>query len=399
MKKVYDGVDEAMISRTRAWLLSRRDGSGGFYQNAGKYGFSGASKTVNNAYVLYALTEAGEKGLSQEFKAAYQEVQKSKDAYRTALVTLAALNLGKTSEAQQLLNILRSKVSQQKPGNLKADHSIMRSGGISLEVETCALIALAEMRQSTYANGRVLPLINYIISQRSGGYFGSTQGTILALQALTQFAGLQAGKKQTGKLMVYRGKEKIGELAYNKSQMQAAKLNGLEKYFEQGSQEISIRFASEKEAIPFTLNVRYYAITPKSSKLCDLALSTKLANGKVSIQENIRLTTTVRNKKNVGLPSAVALIGIPSGLSVQPWQLKELQEQGKVAYYELHKNYVIFYFREMAPNSTKTIDLDLKAEIPGTYRAPASTAYLYYTSEFKDWQPGTTVTVKPTIIQ
>lgn len=399
MKKVYDGVDESMINRTKTWLLSRRDGRGGFHQNAGKYGFSGASKTVNNAYLLYALTEAGEKNLSQEFKRAYQEAQKSQDAYRTALVTLAALNLGKASEAQQLLTILRNKVSQRKPGNLKADHSIMRSGGISLEVETCALIALAEMRQSTLENGRVLPLINYIISQRSGGYFGSTQGTILALQALTKYAGLQTGKEQTGKLMVYRGKEKIGELAYNKSQFQAASLKGLEKYFEQGSQDISIRFANEKESIPFTLNVRYYAITPKSSKLCDLALSTKLAKSEINTQESIRLTSTIRNKRNVGLPSAVALIGIPSGLSVQPWQLKELQEQGKVAYYELNKNYVIFYFREMAPNATKTIALDLKAEIPGTYRAPASTAYLYYTSEFKDWQPGTSVTIKPAIAQ
>ncbi|HAS39405.1 MAG TPA: hypothetical protein DCS93_02960 [Microscillaceae bacterium] len=399
MKKVYKGVSDEMIARTKAWLLSRKDGKGGFKQNAGKYGFSGASKTVNNAYVLYALTEAGEKELDLEFKNVYQEVQKSQDTYRTALTALAAMNLGKTAEAKSLLNRLRSQVSQLKPGKFKVDHSIVRSGGVSLQIETSALIALAEMRQPTPDMNRVLPLVNYIIAQRSGGYFGSTQGTVLALQALTQYADLQANKPQNGQLLVYRGQEKIGTLAFNKSQLKVASLKGLEKYFKQGANDISVRFANEKTSIPFTLNTRYYAITPTSSKACALALNTQLASAQAQTQENVRLTTTIRNKTAKGLPSAVALVGIPSGLSVQPWQLKELQEQGKVAYYELRKSYVIFYFREMAPKAVQTIHLDLKAEVPGIYRAPASTAYLYYTSELKDWQPGAKITIKSAVVQ
>ena len=399
MKKVYKGVNDAMVARTKAWLLSRKDGQGGFKQNAGKYGFSGASKAVNNAYVLYALTEAGEKELNLEFKTIYQEVQKSQDTYRMALVALAAINLGKKAEANALLSKLRSQVKQLKPGNFKVDHSIVRSGGVSLQVETCALIALVEMRQPKPNLNQVLPLINYLIAQRSGGYFGSTQGTVLALQALTQYADLQANQPQNGQLMVYKGQQKVGTLAFNRSQLKAANLKGLAKYFQPGVNDISVRFANEKTAIPFTLNVRYNAITPTSSQACALALDTKLAAKEVLTQENVRLTTTIQNKTAQGLPSAVALVGIPSGLSVQPWQLKELQEQGKVAYYELRKSYVIFYFREMAPEATQTINLDLKAEIPGTYRAPASTAYLYYTSELKAWQAGTNITVKPTVVQ
>ena len=33
----------------------------------------------------------------------------------------------------------------------------------------------------------------------------------------------------------------------------------------------------------------------------------------------------------------------------------------------------------------KTINLDLKADLAGTYEAPASVAYLYYTNEFQNW--------------
>jgi hypothetical protein len=89
----------------------------------------------------------------------------------------------------------------------------------------------------------------------------------------------------------------------------------------------------------------------------------------------------------------VALVGIPSGLSPQPWQLKELQERGAFDFYEVRRNYVVFYYRQLAPNAVRTVHLDLKAEVPGTYEAPASTAYLYYTSEHKDWEGGEKVEV------
>ena len=76
---------------------------------------------------------------------------------------------------------------------------------------------------------------------------------------------------------------------------------------------------------------------------------------------------------------------MPAGLSAQPWQLKEMQENGLFDFYELVDGYAIFYFREMDAKEIKTISLDLKADVPGTYEAPASVAYLYYTNEFQNW--------------
>jgi len=37
--------------------------------------------------------------------------------------------------------------------------------------------------------------------------------------------------------------------------------------------------------------------------------------------------------------------------------------------------------------------LDLKAEMPGEFEAPASSGYLYYTNEFKDWDSVETVVI------
>src|SRR5262245_38985163 len=55
-------VDKNMLDRTRAWLLSRRDGNGGFKRDERIHGFGGASPQITNAYITWALTEAGEQG-------------------------------------------------------------------------------------------------------------------------------------------------------------------------------------------------------------------------------------------------------------------------------------------------------------------------------------------------
>ena len=68
--------------------------------------------------------------------------------------------------------------------------------------------------------------------------------------------------------------------------------------------------------------------------------------------------------------------------------------KGTIGFYEITDNYVIFYFRDMAPNEVHKINLDLKAEVPGTYEAPASSGYLYYTNEFKCWASTGKINIK-----
>jgi hypothetical protein len=82
----------------------------------------------------------------------------------------------------------------------------------------------------------------------------------------------------------------------------------------------------------------------------------------------------------------MAIIGIPAGCSVQPWQLKEMQDKKLIDYYEISGNHLNIYYRQMAPDEIKLLNFDLKAEVPGKYLSPASSAYLYYTNEFKVWQ-------------
>lgn len=90
----------------------------------------------------------------------------------------------------------------------------------------------------------------------------------------------------------------------------------------------------------------------------------------------------------------VALVGIPAGMSLQPWQLKELRDKGTFDYYEIIGERLALYYRELEPNARRIINLDLKAEVSGRFTGAASCAYLYYTDEEKSWCSGNTVIIE-----
>jgi len=94
------------------------------------------------------------------------------------------------------------------------------------------------------------------------------------------------------------------------------------------------------------------------------------------------------------LPNTIVKIGIPSGLNLQPWQLKELQEKAAFDFYEIMDGYLVLHYRGLEASAVKTVNLDLKADLAGDYEAPASVAYLYYTNEFRNWSKPEKLTIE-----
>src|SRR5207249_2231817 len=79
-------IDKDMLDRTRAWLRSRRDGNGGFNLNAKALdSFGRAPLGTTNAYIVWALIEAGEKDLEKEIAAVKASAASTEDSYLGAL--------------------------------------------------------------------------------------------------------------------------------------------------------------------------------------------------------------------------------------------------------------------------------------------------------------------------
>ncbi|NNM16758.1 MAG: hypothetical protein HKO56_08875, partial [Bacteroidia bacterium] len=394
MKSVYQ-PDQGMIDRTAAWLMSRRDGKGGFKKHqssADSYGR--ANEDITNAYIVYALCEAGYKKLDKEIAHSYQKALKSNDAYMLAMLANTMHTNGDNAKAQKLMTELIAL--QKEDGSFTgSDHSITRSTGKSLNIETSSIALMAMLKSDAKYRAEINKSVEWLITQRSGhGNFGNTQGTILALKALTQYAKQSKKIASSGEIEILVDGFVVETKTYEAGSRDAIEINGLEKYLKTGNNRVRVKFKDTDASLPYTLMVNWNTTLPGSAKNCAVKLDTDFVKHKVASGENIRLNAKISNTTDKGLASPIAIIGIPAGLSLQSWQLDEMQEEGQFDFYEIADNNIIIYLRQLAPSEKKEYSFDLKADIPGSYKAAASCAYLYYSDEYKHWTDSKSVTVE-----
>jgi hypothetical protein len=388
MSKVFGDVDQGMVQRTRRWLMDRRDGKGGYQRNARALdSFGQASPEVTNGYITWALTEAGETKIPEEL--AYQEriARETKDPYLMALAANTLVNVRASgAKAAAEAAIVRLKGMQAEDGSFPgADHSITRSGGDALLIETTALAAMAMIEAGMAHEPPVRKAIDWLNAHRDGfGSFSSTQATILALRAMTAYADAARVTQSSGVVSLYVNGKKAGEIAFDKGRKDPLVFDDVAAVLRPGKNEVELRLDS-KNALPYSLGIAYRTQQPASSPETQVRVATRLAKNKVPLGEGVRMKVTVQNTAESGIPMTLARVGIPGGLAFQTWQLDELKDKGAIDFFETREREVVLYFRSMAPKAVKEIDLDLLARVPGAYVAPASRAYLYYTDEHKHW--------------
>jgi len=214
------------------------------------------------------------------------------------------------------------------------------------------------------------------------------------MKALIEHAKYSTNMQTDGMVTLMIDGKKAATQAYTSNQKSPIVFDQISELLTEGKHDVKVLFEGTESALPYDLAVSYNTTLPKSDANCKVKLQTELTESTSKIAENIRLTIQLQNTTNEALPNTIARIGIPSGLNLQPWQLKELQEKNTFDYYEIFNGELILHYRGMQAAETKTINLDLKADLAGSYEAPASSAYLYYTNEFISWSKPDVVTIE-----
>ncbi len=392
MAKVRE-VDQRMLTNTRAWLMKQRDGNGGFSRKRRALHTWVEDKDSSNAYITWALLEAGERDLAKETASLREAAPKSANSYVWALAANALHLWGDKAAAIGLMEKLAA--AQQKDGSVgKATQSIVGSGGEALSIEATSLAALAWMREPKFA-GNVETAIRYLADSCKGGRYGSTQSTVLALRAIVTYDAMRARPKAPGVVRVFvDGQQVGGGVKFDGDTQGAIKLPDLSELLGAGEHVVELKMQDGGE-MPYALSVRYHAVTPASSAQTHVELETSLARGTVAEGEVLEAVARVRNVTDANLPTVVAIVGIPGGLEPRHDQLKELVKKGSVDAYEVLGRDVVLYWRGMEKKQVREVPLSLVAAVPGRYVGPASRAYEYYTDEHKVWRDGLAVTVTP----
>lgn len=393
MSRVHP-VDAAMVARTRDWLLSRRDGKGGFQRNDRALDtFGRAPADLTDAYIVWAITEAdGGIDIAKELASIEERARSSDDPYLVALAANALANR-KAPGAKGLLDRLASM--QAEDGRLAGKKmSITSSTGPNLDVETTALAAMAFATDPARLPNAERA-IRWIVAHRQGGRFGATQATILALRALVEHGRASRRTASDHDLtLTVNGREVVtrhlvagasGAIVFDRDLLDS---------LVPGENRIEIA-TTGAEALPWAIALRYHTTAPPSDPDCAVEVSTALDRQTVREGETARLDVRLRNRRDEGVPMTLARVGLPAGLEPRPEQLKEWKEQGLVDAYETRPREVTLYFRGLAPESEKRLALDLVAAIPGEFEGPATSAYLYYSDDRKAWAKPVRVRIDP----
>lgn len=394
MAKVHD-VDPAMLTRTRDWLLARRDGEGGFRQNSRALDhFGRAPKVLTDAYILWTLTESSpDVDVTRELDAVERAAEGSEDPYLLALVANALANRGRSGAAKLLA---RLAAKQAADGSLPgAQTSITSSDGDNLLVETTALGALAFLRDPRHV-AHAEAATRFILGHRRGsGTFGATQATVLALRALTAHA--KASKKtatdhdlvlsvngaEVAKRHIAAGTP--GVITIDREWLAALR---------PGENTIALT-TTGAETLPWALGLAYRTDQPPTAPDCAVRIETALARDRVAEGETVECRVVVRNVTDAPVPMVLARVGLPAGCEPRPEQLTRLREAGVVALAETRPREVTLYWRGLAAGAEAVVPLELVAAVAGTFEGPATSAYLYYGDDKKAWTAPLRLRIEP----
>lgn len=390
-------VDTAMMDRTRNYLLQQRDGQGGFKRNPRALDtFGSAPQHITDAYIVWALTESGkDDDLTKELNALHEKAKTSKDPYFLSLVANSLINRAKTADAAALLK----QVAQlQKPdGHLDAaETSITRSGGRDLQIETTSLALLAWLKANPGAfNANIQRAIRWLGQQRGGyGGFGSTQSTILALKALILYTKANKKTPEAGELHLFVGAKQVASLSFaaDAAETLTLTLPDAESTLKPGKNALRIEITG-KNVFPYTLAWSYQTRQPASAAGCPVKLSAKLDRTQSREGETVRLNAHIENVSGKGQGMAVAILGLPGGLTI-PEDMKQLKDFTRppsdgqrplVSAFEIRGRELVLYWRDLAPDQKIDVPIDLICRVPGEYSGPAGRAYLYYNADLKFW--------------
>ena len=283
-----------------------------------------------------------------------------------------------------------------------------RSGGRDLQIETTALAVLGWLKANRPAdfNMPIQKAVRWIGQQRGGyGGFGSTQSTILALKALIAFTNANKKTPEAGELKVYVADKLVAQKAFPAGVQDAVALDvpQTETILKPGKNPIRVEITG-KNVFPYTLTTSYRTLKPASAEKLPVRLSTQLDRATASEGETVHLTVRVENTEDKGQGMAVAIVGLPAGLTL-PEDMKQLKdlarlrnnetEPGVISAWEIRGRELILYWRELAPKQKVEVNLDLICRVPGEYQGPASRAYLYYNADEKCWVEPLKVTIQP----
>lgn len=404
-------IDDSVLSSATNWITSHQNSDGSFdavgfvHHQEMLGGLKG--KDALTAYTAIALMEAGEKTSSGK-AIAYLEGKLSgmTDPYSVAITTYA-LELAKSPKIGDAYSKLMSMVKEDENGiywgsDIIEPEPITKEGRMmpmfrpdvnrSAGIETTAYATLALVKHGDAVNASKAS--KWLVSKRNayGGY-GSTQDTVVTLQALTEYATNTRSDADLTVTLKGAGIDKqlkINQANFDVLQMVEVPVNA----------QIEMTVAGKGDAIGQV--VRRFnepaADTAPASQM--LKIDVKYDTTEVEVNDLVKVSVNLAfnplSELNISEAGMIVLdVSIPTGFeAVTDSIIAVTQKMANIKRYDIAGRKVIFYVENMKPGESIAFDFQVRALYPVKAKGVTSTAYSYYKPDIKGESLGAAVTVK-----
>ncbi len=397
-------IDQAVLDDAADWITDHqlRDGSfepvGFLHHQELLGGLQG--KNALTAFVAVALMEDGETDAAER-AVDYLEGQLDdiEDAYTMAIVAYA-LELADSPRADDAYEKLMGMAKESDEGLYWGDGPVIlepqRSGppmpydmqpGRSAAVETTGYATLALLEHGDRLNASRAS--RWLASQRNAfGGFGSTQDTVVGLQALTTYA--TSSRSDVDMTLTLEGDGWSKEVRVTPDN--ADVLQVIQAPVGGG---VSVQ-AEGKGDVVLQAVLRYNLPRAREATQSIFDISVEYDTDSVEVDDLITLKVEVGFNPPEPMEAGMVVldIAVPTGFAPVTGSIEAvLEDEAKVKRFDVAGRKVIFYIEDMGPGESLAFQFQARALYPVQARGVASQAYSYYRPEWRGETLGVPVTV------
>lgn len=389
-------VDEDVLVRAGEWIAERQQANGsfrsvGFVHDQEMMGGVEGEEALT-AYVAVALLEAGITEAAHKALVFLEStVDDVSDPYTLALVAYA-LALGESQLAADTTQRLVSLAAEEEDGLRWRAAPVGLTGGqpaqgqadvgappfLGLEVEATGYAALALSQVGDLTNAA--KAVRWLVGQRNSvGGFATTQGTVVALQALAEVAADQG--RDSDLTVRVSGGGLVREVRFTPDSFDAAEVMEVP-----AGTKLTITVVGEGEALVQGV-VRYSLPAPPAAPAAfgiDVSYDASQADVDDVVQVSAEVAFTPPEPFqgfNAGM--VVVDVAVPTGFEVVQESLATLLELPHVKRCDKAGRRLLVYIDDMAPGERVSLSFTLRALYPVKAKSAASRAYSYYRPQWR----------------
>ncbi|HET7035623.1 MAG TPA: alpha-2-macroglobulin family protein, partial [Thermomicrobiaceae bacterium] len=385
-------IDDGVLAQARDWIRGHQQADGsfdpvGFIHHQELLGGLKGTPALT-AFVAVALREAGDDATAAR---AQQYLERAlptlNDPYGLALTTYA-LALGQSGRAGAARDKLMALAHESEEGLYWGDKPVALPAAASYPappagippVETTAYAALALLALGDNLNaGRA---VRWLAAQRNPqGGFGTTQDTVVALQAMTSAA--VAGRAEIDATVTLSAGSWRKELRLTPESADVMQL--IELPLDQPESAVALAVQG-KGQVQGQVVRRFNLPSAAPAAQSAFQIEVRYDADEVAVDDllAIEATVTFTPPEPIAAGMTVLDLALPTGFSAETSSLQDLQaREPRLKRFDLAGRKVIFYIEDMRPGETLTLSFQARALFPVKAQAGQSQAYAYYRPEWR----------------